>query len=142
MTRDEKAMHASFKDLCMDADDALAQGRFWAAVLDGQFVDLGDGSARLDPAPGRPAADTVWIDPVPEPRTVKTRVHVDIRLPSSDPGEMLRAGATLVREPGEDPWYVLADPEGNEFCVLAPYPPEVRAQWAAQYEAYQPTPAG
>jgi hypothetical protein len=53
---------------------------------------------------------------------VKTRVHVDIRLPGSDPGEMLRAGATLVREPGEDPWYVLADPEGNEFCAFPQRP--------------------
>src|SRR6266498_2364782 len=96
---------ASFKDLCMDAGDALAQARFWASVLGSRLVDLGDGSARLDPAPGRPNRETIWIDPVPEPRTVKTRVHVDLRLPGADPAAILQAGATVVREPGEDPWW-------------------------------------
>ncbi len=115
-------VYAGFKDLCMDADDALAQARFWAAVLGAPLVDLGDGSARLDPTPGRPAGDTVWIDPVPEPRSVKTRVHLDVRLSGSDPAEFLRAGATLVREPGEDAWFVLADPEGNEFCAFPQRP--------------------
>ncbi len=83
---------ASFKDLCMDAGDALAQARFWASVLGSRLVDLGDGSARLDPAPGRPNRETIWIDPVPEPRTVKTRVHVDLRLPGADPAAILQAG--------------------------------------------------
>src|SRR6266545_3450338 len=113
---------ASFKDLCMDAGDALAQARFWASVLGSRLVDLGDGSARLDPAPGRPNRETIWIDPVPEPRTVKTRVHVDLRLPGADPAAILQAGATVVREPGEDPWWVLADPEGNEFCAFPQRP--------------------
>jgi hypothetical protein len=35
----------------------------------------------------------------------------------------------------------MADPEGNEFCVLAAYPPDVRAQWQQQYDAYQPAAA-
>jgi hypothetical protein len=110
---------ASFKDLCMDAADALAQGRFWASILDTTFVDQGDGSARLDPPAGRPRGETVWVDPVPEPRTVKTRVHVDVRLAEAEPTAFLEAGATVVRKPGQDPWWVLADPEGNEFCAFA-----------------------
>src|SRR4051812_13926668 len=63
---------AAFKDICMDATDALAQARFWSAALGAPLVDLGDGSARLDPPPGGSPAETLWIDPVPEPRTVKT----------------------------------------------------------------------
>jgi hypothetical protein len=111
---------ASFKDLCMDADDALSQARFWAAVLGSSPIDQGDGSARLAPGPGRTSAEVVWIDPVPEPRTVKTRVHLDLRLVEPTPAALLRAGATVVREPGDDPWWVLADPEGNEFCAFPP----------------------
>jgi hypothetical protein len=58
----------------------------------------------------------VWIDPVPEPRMVKTRVHLDPRLAESEPDALLVAGATIVREPGGDiRGRVPADPEGNEF---------------------------
>jgi hypothetical protein len=61
----------------------------------------------------------VWIDPVPEPRTVKTRVHLDLRLAEPEPDVLLGAGATIVREPGGDiRWWVPADPEGNEFCAF------------------------
>ncbi len=38
---------------------------------------------------------------------------------------------------GDVPWVVMADPEGNELCVLPAYPPEVQAQWQAQYDAYR-----
>jgi hypothetical protein len=108
---------ARFKDLCMDAGDALRIARFWAAALDAPLVDLGDGSARVDPAPERTGADAVWVDPVPEPRTVKTRVHLDLR---ADPDRLRRLGATVVRRPDDDPWWVLADPDGNEFCAFPP----------------------
>jgi len=108
---------AAFKDVCMDAVDALALARFWSTALSAPLVDLGDGSARLDPPAGGSTAEQVWIDPVPEPRTVKTRVHLDLR---GDPRPLIEAGATVVREPGEDPWWVLADPDGNEFCAFPP----------------------
>jgi hypothetical protein len=39
------------------------------------------------------------------------------RLPGTDPGHLLAADARLVRRPAPDPWWVLADPEGNEFCA-------------------------
>jgi hypothetical protein len=110
---------ARFKDLCMDASDALALARFWATALEAPLVDLGDGSGRIDPAPGRTKAEALWVNPVPEPRTVKTRVHLDLR---ADPEPLLRAGATVVREPGDDPWWVLADPDGNEFCAFGGAP--------------------
>jgi catechol 2,3-dioxygenase-like lactoylglutathione lyase family enzyme len=108
---------AAFKDICMDATDALAQARFWSAALGAPLVDLGDGSARLDPPPGGSPAETLWIDPVPEPRTVKTRVHLDLR---ADPQPLIAAGATVVSEPGRDHWWLLADPEGNQFCAFPP----------------------
>ena len=110
---------AAFKDLCMDATEALTLGRFWATILGGELVDLGDKSVRVDR--GAPGPESIWIDPVPEPRTVKTRVHLDVRLPEADPAPLLAAGATLVRPPGGDiAWWLMADPDGNEFCAFNP----------------------
>jgi hypothetical protein len=51
----------------MDARDAVALAGFWAGALEAPLVDLGDWSARIDPAPGRTRAEVVWVDPVPEP---------------------------------------------------------------------------
>ena len=112
---------AAFKDLCVDAADALALGRFWAAALGGRLVDLGDTSARVDRGDSR--AESIWVNPVPEPRTAKTRAHLDLRLTSPDPGPLVAAGATLLRTPDDEiSWWVLADPEGNEFCAFPPRP--------------------
>jgi hypothetical protein len=56
---------------------------------------------------------------VPEPKTVKNRVHWDVR---GELAELLDAGARLVRARDEEiSWSVLADPEGNEFCVFDPH---------------------
>ena len=64
----------------------------------------------------------IWIVPVPERKTVKNRMHIDV---FGRTQELLDAGATLVRaRDGEIEWDVLADPEGNEFCAFAP--PEIR----------------
>ncbi|WP_405098557.1 VOC family protein [Micromonospora sp. NBC_01412] len=113
-------MIARFKDLCMDANDALRLAGFWAGVLDGEVVDTGDGDARIDPR-GGPGAESIWVNRVPEPRAAKTRVRLDLRLAGPEPTELLAAGARLVREPDvEVSWWVLADPEGNQFCAFAP----------------------
>jgi len=53
---------------------------------------------------------------VSEPKVVKNRVHLDLRVRSVD--ELTALGATVLREPDDEiGWTVLADPEGNEFCV-------------------------
>ena len=55
---------------------------------------------------------------VPEPKTVKNRLHWDV---AGELDELLGAGARLLRARGDDiEWDVLADPEGNEFCVVQP----------------------
>lgn len=105
----------------MDAADAHRLGAFWAAILDGELVDTGDGDTRVDPRPARSKAESVWVNTAPEPRTGKTRVHLDLRLADPDPGALLAAGARLVREPdAEISWWVLADPDGNQFCAFPP----------------------
>jgi hypothetical protein len=60
---------------------------------------------------------TMDFVPVPEPKTVKNRVHWDVTVPSVAP--LTEAGATVLREPdGDIGWHILADPEGNEFCAF------------------------
>jgi hypothetical protein len=103
---------ATYKDLCIDAVDARLLGEFWARALDLQLHLLDDGDARLT---GPTPQHTVWINTVPEPVTVKQRVHIDVYAGSVD--DVLALGATpddLV----SFPWKVLRDPEGGELCVF------------------------
>jgi glyoxalase superfamily protein len=113
---------ARFKDLCLDANDHQALAEWWCGVL---------GYVRLDDARGkerRPAewpvpivdphnsGPLIWIVPVPERKTLKNRMHMDI---FGVTREILARGATLVRARDDEiEWDVLADPEGNEFCVF------------------------
>jgi hypothetical protein len=62
----------------------------------------------------------VWkFVPVPEPKTVKNRMHWDVVCP--DVAELVVRGATVLRVPDDEiNWHVLGDPEGNEFCAFAP----------------------
>lgn len=63
-----------------------------------------------------------WVfNPVPEPKTVKNRIHWDVVLDEATLDDLLAAGATLIRPADHEiRWNVLADPEGNEFCVFLP----------------------
>ena len=101
----------TFKDLCIDVNDTDTEASFWARVL-GLDVQEADGSTELVLRGSEPQ-QTLWPCVVPEAKTVKNRVHLDVWAPSLDdvPG-------TRLTEPGELPWTVFADPEGNEFCVF------------------------
>jgi hypothetical protein len=103
---------ATYKDLCIDAVDAAALGRFWAGVLhlDLQLAD--DGSAKLVGASPR---DTVWINVVPEPVTVKQRMHLDVR--ADTVGDVVSLGGVVV-DGDSFPWTVMKDVEGGELCVF------------------------
>jgi predicted enzyme related to lactoylglutathione lyase len=68
----------------------------------------------IDQVPGMPFENVVFV-PVPEPKTVKNRMHWDVR---GDVAELERAGAKVLAERSR--WVVMADPEGNEFCVFPP----------------------
>jgi len=109
---------ARFKDLCADAGDVDGLASFWSLALGLRPADPASG--RLDPPPGRPDEERLWVNPVPEPRVVKTRVHLDLRLTGADRLALLAAGATVLADPTpQTPWQVLGDPEGNAFCVFA-----------------------
>jgi hypothetical protein len=101
----------TFQALCIDANDVSAVQDFWAETLGLEVEELKDGDAHLS---GAKAGEEVWINAVPEPRTVKQRVHLDVRAESMEPF----AGFERISKEGEHAWTTLADPEGGEFCVF------------------------
>jgi hypothetical protein len=104
-----------WKDLCIDARDAHRMAQFWGAAL-GLAVDLhDDGDAALR---GALPEQTIWVNAVPEPRTVKQRVHLDLRVAAIEP--LLALGATMLLPASESGlrWSILADPEGGELCAF------------------------
>ena len=104
-----------WKDLCIDATDAHLTARFWGEVL-GLAVELhDDGDAALR---GPTPEQTIWVNAVPEPRTVKQRVHLDLDVAANDP--VLAAGATMVvpADVSGFHWSQLTDPEGGELCTF------------------------
>ena len=113
--------------ITMKARDDAALGGFWAQALGWDISSEGPGVTNLEP-PGFSYPDpvAVCIDLVvsPEPKTVKNRVHVDLAAGSAaHQAELVARLRDLGATPadigqGDVPWTVLADPEGNEFCVL------------------------
>lgn len=110
----ERRLHG----LVVDCVDGPAQVRWWYDVLGGRLIDEGEWGTITDLAelPGM----TFDFTPVPEPKTAPNRLHWDVAADSIDP--LLEHGATLLRAKGSDDlrWDVLADTEGNEFCVFTP----------------------
>jgi hypothetical protein len=118
------AAHARFKDLVLDAGDHQALAEWWCRALGYRKRDtLADGTPRpadwpmpIEDPDG--AGPLIWIVPVSEPKTVKNRMHVDV---FGDTEALLADGASLLRRRDDEiDWDVLADPEGNEFCVFTP----------------------
>jgi catechol 2,3-dioxygenase-like lactoylglutathione lyase family enzyme len=120
-------MTALLSHVTVDSRDAHAQSLFWAAVL-GWAEDPddpnepGDAECMLFSPDGHQRL--LFID-VPDAKVGKNRLHLDLRPASGTrDAELLRLlelGAVVVedrRRPGGGGWFVLADPEGNEFCLL------------------------
>lgn len=104
-------------ELSVDARDHRAMATWWADVIGGTVGRDDDGDVSwIEAVPGVPF-DAIVFAEVPEPKTHKNRVHLD--LVAADVEPLLRAGAAMLRPPDRDiAWHVLADPEGNEFCVF------------------------
>jgi hypothetical protein len=108
----------------IDAVNVDEAARFWAGVLDMEIDAGSDGSARLYPRNGGGLAQTVWIQRVETPKSEKNRAHPDL-VPDHGSAELevdrlIALGARLadVGQSGKEPFVVLIDPAGNEFCVL------------------------
>ena len=112
-----------------DAQDPARLARFWAALLGWEIADETADEVDVWPAdysyPDPVAVPIVFV-PVPERKTGKNRVHLDLATASAaDQAEVVSRARDLGAGPadigqGDVPWVVLADPEGNEFCVLEP----------------------
>ncbi|MGW6904706.1 VOC family protein [Streptomyces sp. NPDC054940] len=127
-------MASKFTELAIDCADPRGLARFWCSVLGYEVRDEDEGEGIVtigSPAvpegrnrPG-PVPPTLTFARVPEGKTVKNRLHLDVNPTDRDQGEEVRRLLDLGARPadvgqtGEESWVTLADPEGNEFCVLA-----------------------
>jgi hypothetical protein len=111
-------MNPWVKSLTFDCADALVLARFWAAALGGE-LKTGSTSAKALVEPPGWGGPALWFQRVPEPRTAKNRLHLDLRAPGGDVAaevsRLVALGATVVT-PSPD-LTVMEDPEGNVFCV-------------------------
>jgi glyoxalase superfamily protein len=113
----------------VDAHDCGLLARFWSQALGWRITLESEDEWCIEPPEGSPAVDVapdILFVEVTDRKTTKNRLHFDLR-PKDQAAEVERLiglGATRaeVGQSGQETWVVLADPEGNEFCVLAPLP--------------------
>lgn len=124
-------MTSRFTELTVDCHDPERLAAFWCAVLDfkiidrsGELVEIGSWEPTVEEVRARQMPPTLQFIRVPEGRTVKNRLHLDVSpIDASTDDEVARLlglGATKadVGQGADRRWVVMADPEGNEFCVL------------------------
>ncbi|MFD3534938.1 VOC family protein [Streptomyces sp. NPDC058664] len=112
-------MRASVQEIVLDCADPAALVRFWAELLGGAPVDRSGDWSYVDP----PGFVRLAFQRVPEGKTVKNRVHLDLEVadPERAADEALPLGASRVGGPVKDEqgaFQVMRDPEGNEFCFV------------------------
>ena len=122
----------AFKDLCIDVTEgdgkAAAVANFWGKALGQEVVTHDDGNFHLAPPAGAAKNRVVWINPVPEPMSGKSRAHIDIRVVDGDPAPLLAAGGTVERPKDDEiDWTIVNDPDGVAVCVFAPHPADPTA---------------
>ncbi|MCU1657640.1 MAG: pterin-4-alpha-carbinolamine dehydratase [Pseudonocardiales bacterium] len=109
--------------VCIDCADDQRLQAFWAAALDYQPHFVGGWRHVIDAAGAGPV---VWFQPVPEPKVAKNRLHLDVWF-GDDPAaaakrdDLIDLGGTAVRR--EHDFWLMHDPEGNEFCLCWPVAP-------------------
>jgi catechol 2,3-dioxygenase-like lactoylglutathione lyase family enzyme len=124
-------MTSKLTEVAIDCADPRALARFWCSVLGYEVQDESDGVVTIGSPlvpegkrrPG-PVPPTLTFAPVPEGKTVKNRLHLDVNPTDGEQADEVRRLLGLGARPadvgqGEQSWVVLIDPEGNEFCVLA-----------------------
>ncbi|CAJ1580681.1 VOC family protein [[Mycobacterium] wendilense] len=113
-------MALRFSEVCIDAADPPALAHWWSTALGWPTEPTEDGDIILKPPGG---AGPLWAFlAVPDDKVVKNRIHFDF-VPDDQQAEVDRLLALGARRAdvgqGQESWVVLADPEGNEFCILA-----------------------
>jgi predicted enzyme related to lactoylglutathione lyase len=116
-------MTSVFHEIEIDCADPGKVAAFWAAAFGWEAQE--QGAFWWMSATGNPADSPVFVfASVPEPKSTKNRMHFDVVTKGCDQAEEVERleglGATQIDiGQGDVPWVVMADPEGNEFCVLA-----------------------
>ncbi len=112
-------------NITFDCDDVLRVANFWSTAL-GRPLDTRSSElfASIGGADGARADPAWYFVKVPEPKTAKNRVHLDLTTPEpAAVDELMALGATVIGEHevpgGSHHWTVMHDPEGNEFCIAA-----------------------
>jgi predicted enzyme related to lactoylglutathione lyase len=117
-------MPVSLHHLVIDAHDLSALARFWAEVLGWRILSEREREVVIGPDVTAPVG--ICFMPVTDRKTVKNRLHLDLTAGAEERADeiarILALGARRVDvgQSGEESWTVLADPEGNEFCVVRP----------------------
>jgi predicted enzyme related to lactoylglutathione lyase len=110
--------------MVIDTHDLPGLARFWTQALGWQVLSERDREIVIGPDENAPVG--MCFMPVADPKTVKNRVHLDLTTSAGDREDeiarLLALGARRVDigQTGKESWTVLADPEGNEFCVVRP----------------------
>ena len=124
-------MSSQISALAIDARNPRQVAEFWCAALGWQQLGDEDGIITIGHQDG--SWPTIDVAPVPEAKEGKNRLHLDLRADGlttrAELTRLLDLGAQRV-DVGQDadvPWVVLADPEGNEFCLLPRTGQEARA---------------
>ena len=129
-------MSVRWYSVVIDCADVAAQGRWWAAALGWRIVYEAPDELILVPPHALTKGDDIPVEergpglvfvPVPEGKQLKNRLHLDLAPRAEDDQaaevarlERLGAKRVEVGQGTDKTWVVLADPEGNEFCVLSP----------------------
>ncbi len=116
-------MSLEWEQTIIDAHDPEALGRWWCDALG--WVIVNDDPDEFEIRPSEDRLPGLLFAHVDDQKTVKNRLHLDFRPDDRDAEveRLLALGATRADVgQGEQPWVVLADPEGNEFCVLGSRP--------------------
>jgi hypothetical protein len=115
------AVTLEWEQIVVDAADPVTLGRWWAEALGWCVVYDAPDEFEIRPTPDR--LPGLLFGAAPDAKAGKNRLHLDFR-PDDQQAEVerfLRAGARHADVgQGTQPWVVLADPEGNEFCILSP----------------------
>ncbi len=118
-------MACRISELVLGCRDPEVLARFWCEVLDFIVLDREEDCIEVGPGAGFGGPQpTIILSRRDEPEPGRPRLHIDVNATDRDQAaeleRLLKLGARRadIGQTGEEPWHVLADPEGNEFCLL------------------------
>jgi catechol 2,3-dioxygenase-like lactoylglutathione lyase family enzyme len=125
MPRSVPIMACRISEMVIHCRDPQRLAAFWCAVLGFIVLDTDDGAVEIGPREGFGGLQpTLVFSPATEAEAGRLRLHFDVNATDRDQDaeleRLLKLGARPadIGQTGEEPWHVLADPEGNEFCLL------------------------